>query len=204
MTPLLRERLLAEMPEMEIVNIYGSAEAGRIAAECRSRQGLHVEDDAIILELLDNASPVERGREGTAVVTCLDQLAMPLIRYEQGDICRERLEPCGCGWQTPVLDPPVGRQSDMLTLPNGMRVSPDRLDVSLRHEADLVQYRFMQERLDRIQAQLCFCCPQTPAKLAELQRRMEEAAGEGMTVDIELVAEPRFDSVKFKVFVSKL
>jgi hypothetical protein len=33
---------------------------------------------------------------------------------------------------------------------------------------------------------------------------MEEAAGEGMTVEIELVAEPKFESVKFKVFVSKL
>jgi phenylacetate-CoA ligase len=204
MTPLFRERLLAEMPEMEIVNIYGSAEAGRMAAECRSRRGLHVEDDAIILELLENGSPVERGREGTVAITCLDQFAMPLIRYEQGDICRERLEPCGCGWETPVLDPPTGRQSDMLTLPNGKKVSPDRIDVSLRHETDLVQYRFVQERLDRIQAQLCFRCPQTPAKLAELQRRMEEAAGDGMTVEIEIVAEPAFESVKFKVFVSKL
>jgi phenylacetate-CoA ligase len=204
MTPLFRERLLAEMPELEIVNIYGSAEAGRIASECRSRRGLHVEDGAIILELLENGSPVERGREGTVVVTCLDQFAMPLIRYEQGDICRERLEPCGCGWETPVLDPPIGRQSDMLTLPNGMRVSPDRIEVSLRHETDLVQYRFVQDRLDRIQAQLCFRCPQTAEKLAELQRRMEEAAGEGMAVDIEVVAEPKFESVKFKVFVSKL
>ena len=204
MTPLFCERLLAEMPEMEIVNVYGSAEAGRIAAECRSRRGLHVEDDAIILELLENGSPVARGREGTAVVTCLDQLAMPLIRYEQGDICRERLESCACGWRTPVLDPPTGRQSDMLTLPDGKKVSPDRIDVSLRHETDLLQYRFVQDRLDRIQAQLCFRCPQTPAKLAELQRRMEEATGKGMTVDIEVVAEPKFDSVKFKVFVSKL
>jgi phenylacetate-CoA ligase len=204
MTPLFCERLLAEMPEMEIVNVYGSAEAGRIAAECRSRRGLHVEDDAIILELLENGSPVARGREGTAVVTCLDQLAMPLIRYEQGDICRERLESCACGWQTPVLDRPIGRQSDMLTLPGGAKVSADRIDVSLRHETDLLQYRFVQDRLDRIQAQLCFRCPQTPAKLADLQRRMEEAAGDGMTVDIELVTEPKFDSVKFKVFVSKL
>jgi phenylacetate-CoA ligase len=204
MTPLFRERLLAETPEMEIVNIYGSAEAGRIAAECRSRRGLHVEDDAIILELLEDGSPVEPGREGTAVVTCLDQFAMPLIRYEQGDICRERLESCGCGWQTPVLDPPTGRQSDMLTLPDGKKVSPDRIDVSLRHETDLLQYRFVQDRLDRIQAQLCFRCPQTPAKLAELQRRMEEATGKGITVDIEVVEEPKFDSVKFKVFVSKL
>jgi phenylacetate-CoA ligase len=204
MTPLFRQQLMAEMPEMEIVNIYGSAEAGRMAAECRARRGLHVEDDAVILELLEDGSPVECGRDGTVVVTCLDQFAMPLIRYEQGDICRMLPEPCDCGWRTPVLDLPVGRCSDMLTLPDGIRVSPDRIEVSLRHETELLQYRFVQERPDHIQAQLCFRCPPTPARLAELKRRMEEAVGGNITVDLELVPEAKFESIKFRVFVSKL
>ncbi len=47
--------------------------------------------------MLDNGSPVECGKEGSVVVTCLDQLAMPFIRYEQGDICRLRAEPYPCG-----------------------------------------------------------------------------------------------------------
>jgi phenylacetate-coenzyme A ligase PaaK-like adenylate-forming protein len=199
-----REQLLTEMPEMEIVNIYGSAEAGRIAAECRARRGLHLEDDALIVELLDNGSPVTSGSQGTVVVTCLDQLAMPLIRYEQGDIAQLRSEPCGCGWQTPVMEPPSGRNSDMITLARGTEISCLRLEVSLRHEMDLLQYRFVQERLDRIQAQLCFRQAPTPAKLGELKRRMEEAAGGEFEVDIELVPEVRLEGVKFKVFVSKL
>jgi phenylacetate-CoA ligase len=202
MRPILRERLRAEMPEMEIVNIYGSAEAGRIAAECRARRGLHLEEDALIVEILENGSPAEPGREGTVVVTCLDQLAMPLIRYEQGDIGRLRLEPCDCGWHTPVMDPPLGRSHDMMTLPDGTKVAPTRLEVSLRHEKDLLQYRFVQERLDRLQAQLCFRRAPTPAKLAELKQRMEEAAG--LAVDIEIVPEMKFEGVKFKVFVSRL
>jgi phenylacetate-CoA ligase len=204
MRPLLGERLRAAMPEMEIVNIYGSAEAGRIAAECRVRRGLHLEDDAVIVELLENGSPVEPGREGTVVVTCLDQLAMPLIRYEQGDICRLRPEPCTCGWKTPLLAPPLGRESDMITLPGGTRVSSDPIEISLRHEMDLLQYRFVQERPDRIQAQLCFRSEPSPQKLAELRRRLEEAAGGNLAVEIELVPEIKFESVKFKVFVSRI
>ncbi len=204
MRPALREQLRTEMPEMEIVNIYGSAEAGRIAAECRARRGLHLEEDALLVEILDNGSPVEPGREGSVVVTCLDQLAMPLIRYEQGDICRLRPEPCGCGWHTPVMYPPIGRNSDLLTLPCGTKVAPTRLEVSLRHEEDLLQYRFVQERLDRLQAQLCFRRAPTPAKLAELKSRMEAAAGGNLAVDIEILPEIRFESLKFKIFVSKL
>jgi phenylacetate-CoA ligase len=204
MRPLFGERLRADRPEMEIVNIYGSAESGRIAAECRARRGLHLEDDAVIVELLENGSPVDPGREGTVVLTCLDQLAMPLIRYEQGDICRLRPESCTCGWNTPLLAPPLGRNSDMLTLPCGTRVSPGSIEVCLRHEMDLLQYRFVQERPDRIQAQLCFRGEPAPQKLAELRRRMEEAVGGGLAVEIELVPEMKFESVKFKVFVSRI
>jgi phenylacetate-CoA ligase len=204
MAPVFRERLFAEMPEMEIVNIYGSAEAGRIAAECRARRGLHLEDDALIVELLDEGAPAKVGSEGAVVVTCLDQLAMPLIRYEQGDIARLRPESCGCGWPTPVMEPPSGRNGDMITLPCGTKISCLRLEVSLRHEMDLLQYRFVQERLDRVRAQLCFRQAPTPGKLGEMKRRMEEAAGGELAVDIELVPEMRLEGVKFKVFVSKL
>jgi phenylacetate-CoA ligase len=204
MEPVFREQLLAEIPEMEIVSIYGSAEAGRIAAECRARRGLHLENDALIVEILDDSSPVKAEEDGTVVVTCLDQLAMPLIRYEQGDIGQLRSESCGCGWQTPVMEPPSGRNGDMITLACGTKISCLRLEVSLRHEMDLLQYRFVQERLDRIQAQLCFRHAPTPGKLGELKRRMEEAAGGELEVDIELVPEMRFEGVKFKVFVSKL
>lgn len=204
MQPAFRRQLLAEMPTMEIVDIYGSNEVGRIAAECRARRGLHLEDDAVIVEVLENGSPVERGRAGTVVLTCLDQFAMPFIRYEQGDIARVRRKPCDCGWQTPVMERPYGRDADMVTLPCGTRVSCLRLEVSLRHEMDLLQYRFVQERLDRIQAELCFRNAPTPAKLAELKQRLEAAAGGSIAVDIELVPEMRFEGVKFKVFVSKL
>jgi phenylacetate-CoA ligase len=204
MRPLLRDRLRSEMPEMEIVNIYGSAETGRMAAECSARHGLHLEDDALVIEILQDGSPVESGREGSVVVTCLDQLTMPLIRYEQGDICRLLTERCDCGWPTPLLDLPLGRDSDLMTLSSGMRVSSDRLEVSLRHQMDLLQYRFVQDRPDRIQAQLCFKSAPSAAKLAELRRRMEEAAGEEIAVEIEVVPDVRFDGAKFKIFVSKL
>ena len=204
MRPSLRERLRAEMPRMEIVNIYGSSEAGRIAAECRARRGLHLEEDALIVELLENGSPAEPGREGTVVVTCLDQLAMPLIRYEQGDICRLQSEPCVCGWQTPLLDAPLGRDSDLLTLPGGTRISANRLEVALRHEMNLLQFRFVQDRPGRIQAQLCFRTEPSPQDLTELRRRLEEAAGGNIALDIEQVPENEFKSVKFKTSISQL
>ncbi|HTP87031.1 MAG TPA: hypothetical protein VMJ34_08785 [Bryobacteraceae bacterium] len=202
--PPLQARLRADLPEMEIAHIYGSAEAGRIAAECRARRGLHLEDDALIVELLNDGEPVAPGEEGGVVLTCLDQLTAPLIRYEQGDICRLKPEPCTCGWQTPLMDLPLGRDTDMMTLPSGLRVPGTRLDIALRGELDLLQYRFVQEQRDRIRAELCFDRLPSPAELTALQGRMEDALGEPMSVDIELIPEAKFEATKFRTFVSRL
>ena len=114
-----RRRLLGENPGLEIVDIYGSAEVGRIAAAHACRDGLHVEEDALHVELLDGGKPVERGALGTVTITAFGQRAMPFIRYEQGDLCRERLDPSACGRPTARLDPPLGRIMNMLTLPDG-------------------------------------------------------------------------------------
>jgi phenylacetate-CoA ligase len=200
----LRERLRREVPNMEITNIYGSAEVGRIAAECRARRGLHLEEDALILELLRDGQAVEPGEEGVSVLTCLDQLAMPFIRYEQGDLCRLKPGPCDCGRATRLMEPPLGRDCDMIALPDGGRISCARLDVAFRNDLELLQYRFIQHRRDFIEAQLCFREVPPRARLGELRRRMEEAVGHGIQFDVRIIPEMRFEGVKFKVFVSRI
>jgi phenylacetate-CoA ligase len=204
MAPVFRDQLLAANAGMEIVDIYGSAEAGRIAAVCPARQGLHVEEDALILELLNDRQAAEAGAHGTVVLTCLDQFAMPLIRYEQGDLCRFLPDGCSCGRQTPLLEPPIGRNADMITLPSGRKISCFRLDVALRHETTLRQYRFVQERLDHIEAQLCFTQDPTAERMHEIRRCLESQMEEGQTLSIRVVPELQLTGLKFKVFVSRL
>ena len=138
------------------------------------------------------------------VVTCLDQLAMPFIRYEQGDICRLRSEPCPCGRATPVMDPPFGRNADMITLPCGRKMTSLRLDTALRAEMDLLQYRFVQERRDHIRAELCFRRPPDAARLEEMRRRMVGAVAGDVAFSIQVIPEMRFEGIKFKTFVSMI
>jgi phenylacetate-CoA ligase len=189
---------------MEIADIYGSAEAGRIAAGCRRRDGLHLEDDAIIVEFLRDGLPVQPGEQGSAVVTCLDQLNMPLIRYEQGDLCILRRKPCDCGWATPLIEAPLGRQADMVTLPDGRKVSALVLDVTLRTNIDIVQYRFVQHARNLIELEICFGEPRSGQALDELRRSIEQAVGQGIEFRITVMPGMRFEGTKFKSFVSRL
>lgn len=204
MEPLFREQILASNPGLEIVDIYGSTEAGRIAAMCSARRGLHVEDDALIVELLDGALPAAPIAHGTVVLTCLDQLAMPLIRYEQGDLCRLLPDGCSCGRQTPLLEPPIGRGSEMITLPSGRKISAARLEVALRYETALLQFSFVQDSLHHIEAQLCFKQDPPAGRIQEIQQHLEEYLEENQTLTIRVVPEMQFEGTKFKVFVSKL
>lgn len=199
-----RNLLLASNPALVIADIYGSAEAGRIAAACSKRSGLHLEEDALIVELLDNGREVPAGELGATVVTCLDQYAAPLIRYEQGDLCRRKLAPCSCPWKTTLIEPPAGRNVDMIELPSGRRLQAHRTIVAARSESQLLQFRFVQRTTDRIDAELVFAQPPGQDEIDRLQRSLENTLEEGVMVKIHLLSEANFTGMKFKVFVSEL
>jgi phenylacetate-coenzyme A ligase PaaK-like adenylate-forming protein len=129
---------------------------------------------------------------------------MPLLRYDQGDQCRLIEEPCPCGRKTVRIAPPLGRNADMVTLPSGRKISCFSLDIALRDEVTLRQYRFVQKSLRYIEAQLCFGSEPPPEKLRTIQRLLEAQLDEGLRVEVCLVPEPVFDGSKFKVFVSEL
>jgi phenylacetate-CoA ligase len=181
--PVLRDQITNDRA-MEMFTFYAAMEVGRIAAECRAHGGLHIEADAVLVELLNGDRPAAPGELGRVVVTSLDQYAMPFIRYELGDLCAARETACPCGWPTPLLNAPMGRNSDMLTLPDGSRLSGMRLGLVLRAEADLRQFRFVQECVERLEAQLVFPSPPAQERLEALRERLEAAVGGQLRVDI--------------------
>ena len=199
-----RQRLLAESPGLEIVDIYGSSEVGRIAAVCERRTGLHVEEDALHVELLSNGQAVSPGQAGSVTITALDQLAMPFIRYEQGDLCRQNFEPCPCGRNTSLLYPPAGRNADMITLPDGQKVSCAIVDVALRDEIELLQYRFVQTSHSHIRVELCYRRPPSDEHLENLRKLLSACTNGQIDYTTELLPDFRMEGSKFKVFVSEL
>jgi phenylacetate-CoA ligase len=71
-----------------LLELYSSKEAGPIAHPCPVNDGvLHVNDEAILLEIVDDAGQAcAVGAAGRVVVTPLTSTALPLIRYDQGDV----------------------------------------------------------------------------------------------------------------------
>jgi len=102
-------------------NTYSCNEVGTIASQCPTHGKLHIQAERMIVEVVrENGTSCDVGEIGRVVVTDLHNFAMPLIRYDLGDLGALG-PPCRCGRGLPVLDILAGRTHDMAIDPTGRR-----------------------------------------------------------------------------------
>lgn len=112
-------------------NVYAATETGGIAAECDRHQGLHIFEDLVIAEPVDNDyRPVPPGvTANRLLVTVLSSRTLPLIRYELTDSVRLATRACTCGRPFRLVEAIEGRSDDVLELPGieaaAVRVHPN-------------------------------------------------------------------------------
>ena len=116
-----------------VLNVYGATEANLIGMECPWTTGLHVNEDLLVLEVVDeNDRPVPHGVLGRKVlVTTLFNRTLPFIRYELSDLVTITEGACPCGRPHLRLTSIQGRREDVLSLQarNGGRVSVHALQL---------------------------------------------------------------------------
>lgn len=79
-------------------------EIGYIAHECAQKNGMHINSESFLIEILDDyLRPLPLLTTGTIVITVLDNWLMPLIRYTWGVRGYINEDACSCGRQLPRL-----------------------------------------------------------------------------------------------------
>jgi len=110
---------------------YGLSEMNGpgVAFECHLKAGLHIWEDAYIVEIIDpeGDEPVPFGEVGELVYTTLTREAMPLIRYRSGDLASFIPEPCACGRTHCRISRIQGRRDDMIIW-KGVNIFPIQID----------------------------------------------------------------------------
>jgi putative adenylate-forming enzyme len=98
---------------------YAATEAACIAAECRHHGGMHLFDDLLVVEVVDEKNrPVPSEEMGAKVlVSVLFSRTLPLIRYELDDAVMLRDGPCPCGLPFRRLTRLGGRIAETLRIP---------------------------------------------------------------------------------------
>ncbi|GAA5531480.1 hypothetical protein [Herpetosiphon gulosus] len=132
-----------------VYNEYSSFEAYQMAFECRYQQ-LHSVSENVIIEIMTNQGlPAKAGEQGEIVVTCLNNQAMPFIRYRTNDLAIASDDVCRCGRAHPIIKSLLGRRDDRIVLKNQKELSPYMLAGLPIEIPEVVEFQIHQQALDK-------------------------------------------------------
>ncbi|MFP4225654.1 MAG: phenylacetate--CoA ligase family protein [Desulfobacterales bacterium] len=99
---------------------YGLSEVPgpAIAFECEVHDGLHVNEDHFLAEIVDpdTGAPLPEGETGELVLTTLTTRAFPLIRFRTGDKASFYQSACGCGRSLKRINWHPGRTDEIMNI----------------------------------------------------------------------------------------
>jgi len=145
-----QRRIIEEVFACPVTNRYGCEEVSLIACECERHQGLHVNADGLYVEVLRDGRPVPAGQQGQVHVTDLANRAMPLLRYQVGDLAVLSNRRCVCGRGLPLLERIAGRVADFVVTPTGQLISGISLTENFALQVPgVAQFQIVQEAADQ-------------------------------------------------------
>ncbi len=116
---------------LKAYDIYGLSEilGPGVSMDCEYRQGLHIQSDHFIAEIIDpdTTEVLPDGQTGELVFTSITKEAIPLIRYRTRDLCSLTNEKCKCGRTTTRMAKVTGRSDDMMII-RGVNVFPSQIE----------------------------------------------------------------------------
>jgi phenylacetate-CoA ligase len=122
----------------------GASEVGAHSFECELQPGgNHIIESEFIVQVVDpvTESEVPPGQMGELVITNLNRIGFPVVRYRTGDLVKLNLEPCNCGrtfarFQGGIL----GRADDMVVV-RGVNVFPSAIENLIRQFDPVDEYQ---------------------------------------------------------------
>ncbi|RJP89655.1 MAG: phenylacetate--CoA ligase family protein [Desulfobacteraceae bacterium] len=114
---------------------YGLSEVPgpAIAFECEAHEGLHVNEDHFLPEIVDPVSGdvLAEDRFGELVLTTLTTRAFPLIRFKTGDRARIIRAACSCGRQLRRIEW-AGERTDELLNIDGVKIQIQQMQTAIQ------------------------------------------------------------------------
>ena len=107
-----------------VIDSYGLFDGGIGASECKEKEGLHIDTERGILEVVNDNNTNIIEQDGEIIATSLFNYAMPFIRYRTGDIgiLASMNYECKYKINLPILKEIKGRTVDILITPEGNSV----------------------------------------------------------------------------------
>jgi len=130
------KRRMEEAWGAKVYDHVGATEIGAWGFECVEQPGgLHVNEALFLVELedLETGQLIEEpGRKGKIVITALDRIAQPCIRFDSKDVAEWSKDPCPCGRTFRIIQGGVVGRADDITKIKGVLVAPSAIEEVVR------------------------------------------------------------------------
>lgn len=187
-TPAARERIEAALGAL-VHDAYGTHEVGLIASSCPVSGRMHLGRTDLIVEIVESEREAVPTGTGEIVVTALDFLAAPFIRYRLTDTVTPGPDDCPCGRAGPTLTCIEGRTIDYFELPDGRSIHPYRILGPLLGAAPWIRrYQLVQKSREWIVLRYVARDDATPMAKRNLERFVARELGPEVRFEVEAVA----------------
>ncbi len=178
-------------------DFYNQNERAALISTCGEGR-YHVHEEYSFVELV---RPDGRAGAAGVVASTLHNRAMPLIRYDTGDLAElDDLEPCACGRRSRTVRRIVGRIEDIVITPDGRHVG--RLDAAFKYSPGVRLSRIVQDRVESIRVELVRGPTYRPSDAETIERELRARLGDAIAIEFEFVADippERNGKIKFVV-----
>lgn len=146
---------------------------------------------SVFVEILDDKdNEVEDGTIGRVIVTKLDGYAMPLIRYETGDLAVKlprNKYPLSRKFGFPLLERVIGRDTDIIKTPEGNSLIVHTFTGIFEFYKEIEQFKIIQRNIDSITIEYIPAISFKPEVLATIEAVIRTRAKTTMRIDWQKV-----------------
>ncbi len=189
-----------------VTNRYGCEEVSLIACECERHDGMHINADGVYVEVLREGRPADPGEAGSIIVTDLTNRAMPLLRYQVGDVGVLSDRQCPCGRGLPLLERLEGREADYVVTSAGELISGISLTENFALQVPgIAQFQIVQESINCFRFRIVRWADFGPASLQRLRLLVHERFGPDVNYECEYLEQiPQEPSGKYRFCISRV
>ncbi|MBI4788120.1 MAG: hypothetical protein HY782_13890 [Chloroflexi bacterium] len=183
----------------------GATEIGAFGFTCLAQCGVHLNEGEFFAEVI-NPQTLEPADEGELVLTNLDRLGSPIIRYRTGDQVRLARDKCECARTFVRMDGGIIGRIDQMLIVRGVNIFPSAIEAIVRTFPQVTEFSVEVDRIAEmdeltIKAEVMDQNPKAviDALAREAHRRL------GLRVGVQLAAPetlPRFE-LKARRFTDK-
>jgi phenylacetate-CoA ligase len=191
--------------DTRVFNRYGTREFSGIAHECEKHEGLHINAENLIVEIINNGQKVKPGEVGEIIITDLNNYVVPFIRYHVGDVAVQSGKKCPCGRGLPVISRVEGRLQSVIVGANGNYIIGGFFPHLLKDYKSINQFQVFQPDHKSIVLRIVKGDEFISSELDKAINKIRQYVGEDMKIEIEYVESiPLSESGKQQHTISKV